>query len=666
MGSPAQKSKLRNGHKVRIKHGAGFNVIVNPNTYHLVSRAFLKNKGISLQLSPDELMMNKSPSPELQQQIMGHNQHMIIPGVIDHINMGGRGLGTGIGDFFKNLGHSIKSGFENQIINPIKDTVNKIIPGDVQRDIGKVGNALSLADMFKQLKEGKKPQDIIKDKYNAINSVYKERVPEEIRRDINTAVRYSTLPGAAIDLASRLKRGDRIDDIVKGQYEDLKHLNDTKNKIIKSNPALTEAYKKGVMATAGLGSAALGSAFGLSPATGALAGLAATKGAEQLLKAEGYGLHHIIDYGMHKYNKHKKHRNPIDGMLGRGHITDFFKNAGKKVKDIFHSVVQTATPYVEKGKDKLSRLHEFILKNPALGAKIKEHGSKLAGILAKEGVKYMGGSEEMADLAGKVGEDAGKEGIKHVGYGEERKPTYNPSPYKSSRDGQGLYSGRQMGRGMRGFTLPPKGNGIGNDIERGGREGINRVKNLFGHGIGNDIERGGREGINRVKNLFGRGIGNDIDNGIRMGIGKIRGLVGEGLYSGSPIAGGAVFNSYDSLHNATMGYYNSNKNLARMSDNTVYGQHEADPIKRYWDADGQPRSRGTGLHKHSHGKVHHSRSAGYEKSNHYNLVRGRGTLLEHKSHLPPALQSQPYGANFNMQNMLPPQYQKYNDGTNEY
>jgi hypothetical protein len=493
----------------------------------------------------------------------------------------------------------------------------------------------------------------MKDKFNTVNDVYKNRVPEEIRRDINTAARYSTLPGAAIDLASRLKRGDRIDDIVKGQYEDLKHLNDTKNKIIKSNPELTKAYKAGVMTTAGLGSAALGSAFGLSPATGALAGLAATKGAEQLLKAEGYGLHHIIDYGMHKYNKHKKHRSPIDGMLGRGHISDFFKNAGKKVKDMFHGVIQTVTPYVEKGKDKLSKLHEFILKNPALGAKIKEHGSKLAGILAKEGVKYMGGSEEMADLAGKVGEDAGKEGIKHVGYGEERKPTYNPSPYKSSRNGQGLYSGRQMG------------NGIASDIESGGREGISRVKKLFGGGIGNDIESGGREGINRVKKLFGGGIGNDIDNGIRMGIGKIRGLVGEGIQPHSRLVGGG-FNSYDSLHNAAMGYYNSNKNLARMSDNTVHGQHNADPIKRYWDEIGAPPSRGYGLHKNHHGKVHHSRSAGYEKSNHYNLVRGRGSLLEHKSVLPPALQSQPYGANFNMQNMLPPQYQKYNDGTNEY
>jgi hypothetical protein len=32
-------------------------------------------------------------------------------------------------------------------------------------------------------------------------------------------------------------------------------------------------------------------------------------------------------------------------------------------------------------------------------------------------------------------------------------------------------------------------------------------------------------------------------------------------------------------------------------------------------------------------------------------------------YLPQAMQSQPYGTNFHMQFMLPPQYRKYNDGT---
>jgi len=62
--SPKQLSKLRNGHTVRIKKGTGFNLIVHPETYNLVSRAFAKNKGMEISLSPDELEMNRALSPE--------------------------------------------------------------------------------------------------------------------------------------------------------------------------------------------------------------------------------------------------------------------------------------------------------------------------------------------------------------------------------------------------------------------------------------------------------------------------------------------------------------------------------------------------------------------------------------------------------------------------
>jgi hypothetical protein len=62
--SPKQVSKLRNGHSVRIKRGTGFNVIVSPGTYNLVSKAFNKNRGIQLALSPDEIQMNRFMSPE--------------------------------------------------------------------------------------------------------------------------------------------------------------------------------------------------------------------------------------------------------------------------------------------------------------------------------------------------------------------------------------------------------------------------------------------------------------------------------------------------------------------------------------------------------------------------------------------------------------------------
>jgi len=66
--SPHQLRKLRKGHRVRVKKGTGFELIVHPQTYNIVSRAFAKNKGSQIQLSPEEIEMNetidKAISPE--------------------------------------------------------------------------------------------------------------------------------------------------------------------------------------------------------------------------------------------------------------------------------------------------------------------------------------------------------------------------------------------------------------------------------------------------------------------------------------------------------------------------------------------------------------------------------------------------------------------------
>ena len=67
--SPRQLSKLRNGHKVRIKQGAGFNLVVNPQNYHLVNKAFNRNKGLDIQLSPEELQFNGEMSPEQHDEL---------------------------------------------------------------------------------------------------------------------------------------------------------------------------------------------------------------------------------------------------------------------------------------------------------------------------------------------------------------------------------------------------------------------------------------------------------------------------------------------------------------------------------------------------------------------------------------------------------------------
>lgn len=60
--SAGQLSKLRRGLPVRIKKGTGFNLLVHPNTYNIVSRAFAKNKGSQVILTPPEIIANATAS----------------------------------------------------------------------------------------------------------------------------------------------------------------------------------------------------------------------------------------------------------------------------------------------------------------------------------------------------------------------------------------------------------------------------------------------------------------------------------------------------------------------------------------------------------------------------------------------------------------------------
>jgi hypothetical protein len=66
--SPHQIRKLKKGHRVRVKKGTGFELLVHPSTYNIVSRSFNKGKGSEIQLSPEEIDMNqgisKAISPE--------------------------------------------------------------------------------------------------------------------------------------------------------------------------------------------------------------------------------------------------------------------------------------------------------------------------------------------------------------------------------------------------------------------------------------------------------------------------------------------------------------------------------------------------------------------------------------------------------------------------
>ena len=60
--SQKQLSRLRNGHRVRVKKamaGTGFNLLVDPAKFDTMSRSFSKGSAYQMQLSPDELMANK-------------------------------------------------------------------------------------------------------------------------------------------------------------------------------------------------------------------------------------------------------------------------------------------------------------------------------------------------------------------------------------------------------------------------------------------------------------------------------------------------------------------------------------------------------------------------------------------------------------------------------
>jgi len=67
--SGKQLSKLRNGHKVRVRpamEGEGIGVIVSPHTYNQLTNTFRKGKGAELALSPPEIMANKDMAPEME------------------------------------------------------------------------------------------------------------------------------------------------------------------------------------------------------------------------------------------------------------------------------------------------------------------------------------------------------------------------------------------------------------------------------------------------------------------------------------------------------------------------------------------------------------------------------------------------------------------------
>ena len=115
---------------------------------------------------------------------------------------------------------------------------------------------------------------------------------------------------------------------------------------------------------------------------------------------------------------------------------------------------------------------------------------------------------------------------------------------------------------------------------------------------------------------------------------------GTGLYA---YPSGRGMNAHETLKLANTATAHANHELAKLHNASVHGLLTQPSIKKYWNDALSPPSRGTGIHG--------------------NLIRGRGSIISHENGIHPALQSQPYGANFHMQFFLPPEYKKFNDGT---
>ena len=82
--SPKQLSKLRNGHKIRIKppmKGEGFNLMVDPSRYNSISKCFQKGKGMTIQLTPEEILANRQLTPEYHMNIKKTNATMSGKGI---------------------------------------------------------------------------------------------------------------------------------------------------------------------------------------------------------------------------------------------------------------------------------------------------------------------------------------------------------------------------------------------------------------------------------------------------------------------------------------------------------------------------------------------------------------------------------------------------------
>jgi hypothetical protein len=213
--SPKQLSKLRNGHRVRIKKGKGFNVIVHPENYRLVSRAFGRNKGIEVQLSPEEIEANRSLSPEAHAKLRETQPEIAGEGIFgpkfDRMlkKAGVKTLAYQIGDQLKPM---VKAGITGGLtagataLGGMQPELIPFLPAGVAGLSGLAFDYIDNPDKYHDFISGVKQQGV-----KSIAKKYaKARANEELNRRLGTNYDYMNRAGlenaARSELASELSR----------------------------------------------------------------------------------------------------------------------------------------------------------------------------------------------------------------------------------------------------------------------------------------------------------------------------------------------------------------------------------------------------------------------------------------------------------------------------
>jgi hypothetical protein len=100
--SPAQIRKIKQGLKVRVKHGTGMSLNVTPGTFNQVTKSFNKNKGAQIKLTDEELELNNMISKKISPEAHGYKTNEQRP----TLQPTGMGIGQSNVGFQARAGHA--------------------------------------------------------------------------------------------------------------------------------------------------------------------------------------------------------------------------------------------------------------------------------------------------------------------------------------------------------------------------------------------------------------------------------------------------------------------------------------------------------------------------------------------------------------------------------